>query len=124
MPIEPYLNFEGRCEEAIEFYKKALGAEVVMLMRYKDSPEPPPPGHETPGDKIMHSTLRIGDPVDPLGSSCRARVQGLERRRTSGNASHRNIFCEALRDAHRPLRRSLDDHRWQELNDQTCIVSF
>jgi PhnB protein len=61
MPIEPYLNFDGRCEEAIEFYKKALGAEVIMLMRYKDSPEPPPPGHETPGDKIMHSTLRVGD---------------------------------------------------------------
>ena len=61
MPIEPYLNFEGRCEEAIEFYKKALGAEVLRLMRYKDSPEPPPPGHEMAGDKIMHSTLRIGD---------------------------------------------------------------
>jgi PhnB protein len=61
MPIEPYLNFDGRCEEAIEYYKKALGAEVVMLMRYKDSPEPPPPGHKTPGEKIMHSTLRIGD---------------------------------------------------------------
>ena len=44
MAIEPYLFFNGRCEDAIEFYKKALGAEVLMLMRYKDSPEPPPPG--------------------------------------------------------------------------------
>ena len=43
MPIEPYLFFNGRCEEAIEFYKKALGAEVLMLMRYKESPEPPRP---------------------------------------------------------------------------------
>ena len=63
MPIEPYLMFNGRCEEAIEFYKKALGAEVSMLMRYKESPEPPPPGMVPPGweNKIMHTTLRIGD---------------------------------------------------------------
>ena len=61
MPVEPYLNFDGRCEEAIDFYKKALGAEVTMLMRVSDSPEPPP-GGITPGteNKIMHSTLRIG----------------------------------------------------------------
>ncbi|MBV8525166.1 MAG: VOC family protein [Acetobacteraceae bacterium] len=61
MRIEPYLSFDGRCEEAIEFYRQALGAEVVMLMRWKDHPEPqpgmPPPGAE---DKIMHANLRIG----------------------------------------------------------------
>ncbi len=44
MQVQPYLFFEGRCEEAVEFYRKALGAEVTMLMRYKDSPDPPPPG--------------------------------------------------------------------------------
>jgi PhnB protein len=61
MPVEPYLNFDGRCEEAIEFYKKALGAEVTMLMRVSDSPEQPP-GGITPGteNKIMHAALRIG----------------------------------------------------------------
>src|SRR5215467_5238548 len=55
----PYLFFDGRCEEAIEFYKKALGAEVKMMMRYKESPEPPPPGMVAPGsdNKIMHSCL-------------------------------------------------------------------
>jgi len=55
--------FNGRCEEAIEFYKKALGAEVMMLMRFKESPEPPPPGMVPPGwdDKIMHACLRIGN---------------------------------------------------------------
>lgn len=63
MRIEPYLNFDGRCEEAIEFYKRALGAEVTMLMRFKESPEPPPPGMHAPGteNKIMHASLRIGD---------------------------------------------------------------
>ena len=61
MPIEPYLFFNGRCEEAIEFYRKALGAEVVGLMRNKESPEPPPPGMLPPGseNKVMHANLRI-----------------------------------------------------------------
>ena len=63
MAIEPYLFFNGCCEEAIEFYKKSLGAEVLMSMRYKESPEPPPPGMVPEGwdNKIMHTTLRIGD---------------------------------------------------------------
>ena len=62
MAIQPYLFFEGRCEEALEFYRKALGAEVLMLMRYKDSPEQQPKGARTPPeDKVMHSSLRIGD---------------------------------------------------------------
>ena len=62
MQIQPYLFFEGRCEEAIEFYKKALGAKVEMLMRIKDSPEPPPPGMHPPGseNKVMHASVRIG----------------------------------------------------------------
>ena len=63
MAVEPYLFFNGRCEEAIEFYQKALGAEVSMLMRYKESPEPAPPGMVPPGwdNKIMHSRLRVGN---------------------------------------------------------------
>jgi PhnB protein len=60
--IQPYLFFNGSCEEAIEFYRKALGAEVEMMMRFKESPEPPPPGTVTPGleNKIMHSSFRVG----------------------------------------------------------------
>jgi PhnB protein len=62
MLIQPYLFFDGNCEEAVEFYRKALGAEVDMMMRYKESPEPPPPGVVPPGwdEKVMHTTLRIG----------------------------------------------------------------
>jgi len=61
MPVTPYLFFDGRCEEALNFYKKALGAKVEMMMRYKESPEPPPPGMVPPGseNKIMHSCFRI-----------------------------------------------------------------
>jgi len=63
MHIEPYLFFEGRCEEAAAFYRDVLGAEVTMMMRYKDSPDPVPPGMIPPGaeDKVMHMSLRIGD---------------------------------------------------------------
>ena len=63
MKVEAYLFFDGRCEEAVEFYKKALGAEVTMLMRFKDSPEPQQPGMVPPGseNKIMHVSFRVGD---------------------------------------------------------------
>jgi PhnB protein len=63
MKVQPYLFFNGRCEEAIDFYKKALGAEVLMLMRFNESPDPPPPGMVPPGSerKIMHSCMRIGE---------------------------------------------------------------
>ena len=70
--IEPYLSFNGRCEEAINFYKKALGAEVQMLMRFKESPEPPPPGMSPPnwGDKIMHSSMKIGESIVMASDGC------------------------------------------------------
>ena len=60
MQVQPYLMFEGRCEEAVEFYRKALGAEVTRLMRFKESPDP---GMCAPGtlDKVMHMSFRIGD---------------------------------------------------------------
>lgn len=63
MSLQPYLFFEGRCEEAINYYRDNLGAEVIQLMRYQDSPEPPPPDRLPPGseNKVMHASLRIGD---------------------------------------------------------------
>ena len=63
MQVQPYLYFDGRCEEAISLYRKALGAEVTMLLRMKESPEPHAPGTLPPGseDKVMHAELRIGE---------------------------------------------------------------
>jgi PhnB protein len=63
MSLSPYLIFNGRCEEAIEYYRKTLGAEVIAKMRFSDSPEPHPPGMIPPGAEknIMHAELRIGD---------------------------------------------------------------
>jgi PhnB protein len=60
MLIQPYLFFDGRCEEAIEFYQRKLGANVEMLMRFKENPQPAgnPPGSD---NKVMHACFRIGD---------------------------------------------------------------
>jgi PhnB protein len=70
MQVQPYLNFDGRCEEALEFYSRALGAEVTALMRYKDSPQPAagmtPPGAE---NKVMHASFRIGQST-VMASDC------------------------------------------------------
>ncbi len=63
MPVQPYLFFEGRCEEALTFYRTALGAEVTALMRFNESPEPMPEGMCPPGSetKVMHASFRIGE---------------------------------------------------------------
>jgi PhnB protein len=60
MQVQPYLFFEGRCDEALEFYKKALGAKVDMLMRFKEAPDQ---SMVTPGsaDKVMHAAVHVGD---------------------------------------------------------------
>ena len=58
--IQPYLFFEGRCQEALDFYRRAIGAEVTALMRFKESPDPGviQPGSE---DTVMHASFRVGD---------------------------------------------------------------
>ena len=63
MQVQPYLFFNGHAEEAFAFYGRVLGAEVTELMRFKDAPDPPPPGAIPPNseNKVMHATLRIGD---------------------------------------------------------------
>ena len=63
MLVQSYLFFDGRCEEALDFYKHAIGAEVTMLMRNKESPEAPPPGALPPGseNKVMHASFKVGD---------------------------------------------------------------
>lgn len=65
MAITPYLFLEGRAEEAIGFYARTLGAETRMLMRFREAPDPPPPGMLPPGseDRVMHAEIAIGDAV-------------------------------------------------------------
>ena len=61
--LQSYLFFDGRCEEALEFYKKAIGAEVTALMRFKDSPEPNQACPTASPDKVLHASVRIGDTI-------------------------------------------------------------
>jgi PhnB protein len=72
--IQPCLFFNGRCEEAVEFYCKTLGAKVEMMMRFKDSPDPHPPGAVPPGleNKIMHTSFRIGQATVLASDGCSA----------------------------------------------------
>ncbi len=70
--IQPYLFFSGRCEEALDFYRIALGAQVDMVMHFKDSPEPLPPGALQSGfeNKVMHSAFRIGTTTILASDGC------------------------------------------------------
>jgi PhnB protein len=72
MLVKPYLFFDGHCEEAVQFYRNALGAEIKLLMRYKESPDPHPPGMVPPGfeNKVMHATFRIGDSEVMAADDC------------------------------------------------------
>ncbi|HEY6280286.1 MAG TPA: VOC family protein [Burkholderiales bacterium] len=101
MQVQPYLFFDGRCEEAVEFYRKALGAEVVMLMRFKDSPEPPQPGMVPPGseNKVMHASFRIGDTtVMASDGRCLGRpsFQGFSLSLTASNETEADRLFAAL----------------------------
>jgi len=61
MQIQPYLFFDGRCEEALDFYRRALGAEITMLMRFKDAPEKPAAAAPGTENMVMHASFRIGE---------------------------------------------------------------
>jgi PhnB protein len=103
MTIQPYLNFEGRAEEAAAFYQKALGAELQMLMRYKDSPEPCSEGMVPPGseNKVMHMSMKIGDTVI-LGSDGRCSgkpsFQGISLAYTAKDIAEADRVFAALSD--------------------------
>jgi PhnB protein len=100
MLIQPYLSFDGRCEEAIEFYRRTLGAKVEMLMRFKEAPEP---GMSPPeaGDKVMHAALRIGDSM-VLASDGRClgkpSFQGFALSLTAANEAEAARLFAALAD--------------------------
>jgi PhnB protein len=70
--IQPYLFFNGCCEQAMEFYRKALRAELQMMMRFKESPDAPPPGTVPPGfeDKIMHASIKVGKTTLMASDGC------------------------------------------------------
>ncbi len=98
MQVQPYLFFDGRAEEAVEFYRSKLGAEVTMLARFKDSPEKTmaPPGSD---DKVMHMSFRIGD-TTVMGSDGRClgqpSFQGFALSLTAPNETEAERLFAAL----------------------------
>ena len=70
--VQPYVFFGGRCEEALEFYRTAIGAEVEMIMHFNESPDPSPPGMLTEGfeKKVMHSSFRVGESTIMASDGC------------------------------------------------------
>ncbi|MFA9438147.1 VOC family protein [Uliginosibacterium sp. sgz301328] len=80
MIVQPYLFLEGRCEEALDFYTRTLGAKVTMKMRYDEAPEAPPPGMLPPGSekKVMHSAFTIGDSLIMASDGCVAGEQAFK----------------------------------------------
>lgn len=103
MQVQAYLFFDGRCEEAVDFYRNTLGAEVLMLMRFKDSPEPQPPGMVPAGaeHKIMHMSFRIGDTtLMASDGQCQGRpnFQGISLSITVPDATEAERLFSALAD--------------------------
>jgi PhnB protein len=127
--IQPYLFFNGRCEEAIEFYRRALGAEIEMMMRFKESPEPPPPGSVPPGfdNKIMHASFRIGQTTVMASDGCSAEkpsFQGFSLSLAVQNEAAADDAFNALADGgliKMPLTKTFWSPRFGMLEDRFGI---
>ena len=126
--IQPYLMFGGRCEEALEFYRTALGAQIDMLMRYKDSPEPPPPGMLPPGfeNKVMHASFRIGDNILMASDGCEEgqRYSGFSLSIAVATEAEADRFFTALSDGGQvqmPLAKTFWSPRFGMLTDRFGI---
>lgn len=125
MQVQPYLFFDGRCEEAAEFYRRAIGAEVTMLMRYADSPEPHPPGRVPAGyeNKVMHLSLRIGESTVMAADDCTGhpRFQGFSLSLIAADEAAAERLFAALAEGgqvHVPLARTFFAPRFGMLVDR------
>lgn len=102
LSITPYLFFSGRCDEAIQFYQQALGAELEMLMRFHESPDAPPPGMLQEGfeNKVMHASLRIGGAQLMLSDGCddKSRFDGFRLSLALPTAADVHRAFQALAD--------------------------
>jgi PhnB protein len=124
--IQPYLFFNGNCEEAVEFYRKALDAEVEMMMRYNESPEPPPPGMVPPGseNKIMHTSFRIGETMVMASDNCateKSDFQGFSLSLTVPSEADTDRVFAALADGGQvqmPLDKTFWSPRFGMLTDR------
>jgi PhnB protein len=100
MRVQPYIDFDGRCDEALDFYRRALGAEVTQVMRFKDAPDQGmiPPGS---GEKVMHASFRVGD-TDLLAMDGRSqgkpKLEGVNLALTADDSAAATRHFNALAD--------------------------
>ena len=124
MQVQPYLFFDGRCEEAVEFYRRTLGAEVEMMMRFKDSPEPPPNATPENADKVMHASFQIGaTKVMASDGRCQGRpsFQGFALSLTARDEAEAERLFNALKDGgevQMPLAKTFFSPRFGMLADR------
>ncbi|HEU0274289.1 MAG TPA: VOC family protein [Candidatus Udaeobacter sp.] len=127
--IQPYIFFNGSCEQAIEFYRQALGAKVDMMIRFKESPEPPSPGTVPPGfeNKIMHACFRIGQTTIMASdgdSADKAKFQGFSLSLSVPNEADADRAFHALSDDGKvkmPLSKTFFSPRFGMLEDRFGI---
>jgi len=127
--IQPYLFFNGSCEQAVDFYRKALGAEVEMMMRFKESPEPPQPGMVPPGfeNKIMHTSFRIGQTTVMASDGCsaeQANFQGFSLALSLSSEAQADRAFDALAkggQVRMPLAKTFWSPRFGMVTDQFGI---
>jgi PhnB protein len=126
MLVQSYLFFNGRCEEALNFYRKAVGAEVPMLMRFKDAPQPSQPGMVPPGseNKVMHATFSIGETtVMASDGQCQGQpsFQGFALSITAANEAEADRLFGGLSDGgevRMPLGKTFFSPRFGMLTDR------
>lgn len=127
MQVQPYLFFNGRSDDAIAFYKKALGAEVQMVMRFKDCPVPPQSGSFPPGaeNKVMHATLRIGDATVMLSDGdcqqAERKFEGFSLSLDAKDEAHADRLFNALADGGKvcmPLSKTFFSPRFGMVTDR------
>lgn len=127
--VESYLFFNGRCEEALDFYTKKLGAKVEFLMRYKESPEPPKPGMVPPGfeNKIMHCSFRIGATRLMASDGCsteKQKFEGFSLSLSVANEAEAEKAFNALSDGgqvHMPLSKTFWSPKFGMVQDRFGI---
>ena len=128
--VQSYLNFSGRCEEAVEYYRKALGAEVEMMLRFSDNPEPSKEGcvgGQPPSDKIMHTSFRIGG-TTVMASDCECsgnpEFKGFSLSLSTANEADCNKYFDALADGGKvtmPLEKTFWSPRFGVVTDRFGI---
>jgi PhnB protein len=126
--VQPYLFFEGRCDEALAFYQGALGAETLMLMRFKDNPEPSPDCQPDAAEKVMHARVRIGNTVILVSDGrCggKAEFQGFALTLNASNEAEADRWFGALADGGKvimPLGKTFFSPRFGMVADKFGVM--